>query len=309
MKPLHNYIKPLLLAPALLLSVISCKKDDHAVATDNLQSLISKDTTLSIFSEVMKRTHLTTFTTGPGPFTIFAPTNTAYAQAGIHSISDLNSLDSDNLVVQTTWLIAPGSFTADVLVGFNVPIATQAGSTSQIFASAYDNGTWFNGNKARQRDVPASNGVLQVMDDFLTPTSNTTTATLALYPDKYKLWLQAITKAGLATSTTTNRTTTTLFAPTNTAMLAAGYDSVTISKSTTAVMAKLVKYHTIGSRYFLFSLENNASYKTDLGTSVTIAITGNNTIVKGTNNNAAVILRDLTTTNGVIQTIDTVLQP
>lgn len=284
----------------------SCKKDKDSTPVNTLQTLISQDTSLTIFAAVLKRTQLSTFTTGPGPFTIFAPTNTAYAkQFGIRSASDVDTMNLATLTVQTSWLIAPGSFTSDVLVGLNVPITTQI-SAGTIYASSYSNTTYFNGNPTKTRDILASNGVLHTLDYYLYPAPGTTSVTLGVYSG-FKLWLQAITKSKLTLTTSINRSTTTLLSPTDVAMKAAGYDSTAIANATTTAMANLVKYHTIGTRYFLYAL-SNTTYKTDLGSSLTFNVTGTPTIT-GKNNSVHITARDLTSTNGVIHAIDGVLTP
>lgn len=306
MKKLQHTGIVLLMAGWAACCFSSCKKDNDTTPSTNLQTLISQDTSLTIFNAVLKRTQLTTFTTGPGPFTLFAPTNTAYAkQFGLRSAADVDTMNLTNLIIQTSWLIAPGSFTSDVLVGLNVPITTQI-SAGTIYASAYSNVTYFNGNPSKTRDTRASNGVLHTLDYYLYPAPGTTSVTLGFYSG-FKLWSQAITKSKLTLTTSINRSTTTLLSPTDAAMKAAGYDSTAIANATTTAMANLVKYHTIGTRYFLYSF-SNTTYKTDLGSSLTINVTGTPTIT-GKSNSVHITGRDLTSTNGVIHAIDGVLTP
>jgi transforming growth factor-beta-induced protein len=290
-----------------LSSITGCSKDDGvAPATNTLQELIGKDSSLTIFNAVLKKTHLETFATGPGPFTFFAPTNAAYKKININSIADLSTLDSNNLVVQTSWLIAAGVKTSDVLVGSNLTVTTLVGTN--IFSQATPEATYFNGLKAVKRDIIATNGALQVLDDYLAPTLGTTTVTMTRFPDTYKLWSQAIARAGAATITAVNRSTTTLLSPTNAAMVAGGYDSLTITKTTATALATLVKYHLLGTATYKYALKTGA-YKTDQGTNITFNMGATPPTVTGKNGSAQIISLDFSTSNGVIHTINAVLKP
>jgi transforming growth factor-beta-induced protein len=297
-----------LLAGVTTLLLAGCSKNDTAIPTENLQDLISKDTSLSIFAAALSKTKLTTFTTGPGPFTIFAPTNTAYKKININSIADLNAIEAGQLSVQTTWLIAPGLKYSGDLVGLNVAIPTQVGTANAVYGSTVGDFTFFNGRQAKKRDVRASNGIIHVMDDYLLPTIGNTTATLAIYPNTFKLWSQLVTRGGSAATTPTNRSTNTMFAPTNEALIAAGYDSTTIANTTPATLANIVRYHIIGTRYFAFALRS-IPYKTDQGGSITLNLTPGSPTITGKNNTAKIIGIDITTNVGVIHTIDAVLKP
>jgi uncharacterized surface protein with fasciclin (FAS1) repeats len=295
-------IKFLYLPILATLSFIGCSKDNNAPATNTLQELINKDSSLTIFKEVLRRTHLTTFTTGPGPFTIFAPTNAAYKNININSIADLSLIDSNALVVQSSWLIAPGSRSSDVLLGSNLTITTQLGTT--IFGQALPDATYFNGFKVTKRDNMATNGVLHIMDNYLSPTLGNDTVTLNRLQNLNKLFLLAIRRASVGP--TVNRSTTTLFLPTDAAMKAANLDSLKIMQTPVATLATLVKYHLVGAVNFKYNLKN-ASYKTDQGTNITVNL-GASTVT-GNKNTANIISYDLATSNGVIHTIDAVLQP
>ena len=72
------------------------KKDDVIIATDNIDTKLAADPELSIFKKAITQAKLETFTKGPGPFTILAPTNAALTASGITE-SSLASIDSITL--------------------------------------------------------------------------------------------------------------------------------------------------------------------------------------------------------------------
>jgi uncharacterized surface protein with fasciclin (FAS1) repeats len=305
------------------ISLISCKKENNTDvnnSNEKVSELISKDTTLSIFKTILQKTHLNVYAEGPGPFTFFVPTNEAYRKMGLGSLDEIAQLDSIQLLNITASLIAPGSKPSYYLAGLNVPITSVPNTT--IAATALPGGVYFNGFKAYKPDVFASNGVIHVMSDLIPPALGTTTATLQTFPAKYKLFLQAITRATSGTAIV-NANTTTLFAPTNEAMIAAGYDSVTISKTTAANLATLVKYHLLTTKYYVFALKSG-DMKTAQGKNVTLNMSATIPTVKGLQNTTpanfsyfiagsygGVLFNsvNLSSTNGVIHTIDAVLKP
>jgi uncharacterized surface protein with fasciclin (FAS1) repeats len=242
----------------------------------------------------------------------------------INSATDLDAIDPTRLLTITAALITAGDKSSYYLAGLNVPITTISNTT--IAATAVNNGgTYFNGLKALKMDIPASNGVLYVMNDFINPTFGTTTATLALAPDQYKLILQAITRASNGT-TIVNGNTTTLFAPTNAAMIAAGYDSTTIANTTPTALATLVRYHLLTTKYYVFALKSGEN-KTSQGKNIVLNMSANPYTAMGTGNttpakfldfpvtvtNLGVVFTtnsiNFSTSNGVIHTIDAVLKP
>lgn len=323
-KIIHSSLYFLFIIAAIF--VVGCKKEDKkdSSGSENISILLSKDTSLSFFNASLQKTRLNVYAEGPGPFTFFVPNNDAYRKMGFRSIDEIALLDSSLLLRITASLIATGSKPSYFLAGLNVPIfSITSSTTAAIAATAVPDAVFFNGFKAYKADILASNGVIHIMSDIVPPAIGNTTITLQAFPDKYKLFLQAITRATGGT-TMVNANTTTLFAPTNEAMIAAGYDSVAISKTTTANLATLVKYHVVTTKYYVFALKSG-EMKTALGKNVTLNMNAPVPTVKGLQNTApanfnssiagvslgSVVFNgvNLSTTNGVIHTIDAVLKP
>lgn len=315
------------MASAIALNLTSCTKDDNnapQLGTTPLHDLIKQDTSLSIFTAILERSHLDIYTKGPGPFTVFAPTNSAYRQQGINTVADVATQDSTFLLNKTAYIIATGARSSYYLVGLNVPISTVL-STPVFSATATADSVYFNGFGAKKKDIMASNGVLHIMDICMLPNTNTTSVTLSQYPGTFKLFSQAIARA-TSGATVVNTATTTVFAPTNDAMIAAGYDSVAISKATAANLANLVRYHTTSTRYYRFALKSG-DLKMVLGRTVLINNTGTTVTVKGSGNAtpanfvsyallptpvttlSMVPSVNMTSSNGAIHAIDKVLVP
>lgn len=102
---------------------------------------------------------------GEGPFTVFAPTNEAFAAlpAGVLDALLLPE-NKDALVKILTYHVVPGTvMAADVAAG---DVATVEGQNITI---ATDGGVTVNGAAVVQTDIVGSNGVIHVIDQVLLP--------------------------------------------------------------------------------------------------------------------------------------------
>jgi uncharacterized surface protein with fasciclin (FAS1) repeats len=103
---------------------------------------------------------------GEGPFTVFAPTNEAFA-ALPEGVLDMLLLpeNQETLVQVLTYHVVPGEVTSDLVTAGDV--ATVEGSTIAITT---DDGVKINGTTTVTAvDVEASNGVIHVIDAVLIP--------------------------------------------------------------------------------------------------------------------------------------------
>ena len=312
MMKLFNYklLTPFFIALVAILLFTGCEKEDTTSATilaENINSKITARPELSIFQAALKKTRIDIFTKGGGPFTVWAPTNTAFAGIGINAEADLNTLDSNILVQILTYHIQAVSRSYnEIPLGPNANMTTQGGLVQ--YASRKNGGTaYINGAAVTEPNIQASNGYMHVINKVLVPPFFNMAASLALLPN-YKLMLQAITKT--ATVTTTNPLT--IFAVPNSVMVGAGFDSTTIANAAGANLTTLtavIRYHIVNRR--IFSPDFIAGLlKTVQGGDLAIS-TGTSITVKG-NGNAApfqVTSGDFITTTGVIHGINGLLKP
>ncbi|WP_417729035.1 fasciclin domain-containing protein [Roseovarius sp.] len=103
---------------------------------------------------------------GKGPFTVFAPTNDAFAALPAGTVEDLLKPENkDKLAAILTYHVVPGKvmsgdlsdgMTATTAQGSDVTIGTQGGVT-------------VDGANVVQADIEASNGVIHVIDAVILP--------------------------------------------------------------------------------------------------------------------------------------------
>jgi uncharacterized surface protein with fasciclin (FAS1) repeats len=105
---------------------------------------------------------------GQGPFTVFAPTDEAFARLPAGTVDSLLQPENkDQLIALLTYHVLPGKVMSGDLAGREVEAATVQGSPVSIDATAgavkVDEAT------VTQADIEADNGVIHVIDTVITP--------------------------------------------------------------------------------------------------------------------------------------------
>jgi uncharacterized surface protein with fasciclin (FAS1) repeats len=101
---------------------------------------------------------------GPGPFTVFAPTDEAFAKLPPGTVEALLQ-DPARLRAVLTYHVVPGAVTSADVASLRSATTVQ-GSDLAIDATS---GVKVNGATVVKADVPASNGIIHVIDTVLLP--------------------------------------------------------------------------------------------------------------------------------------------
>ena len=101
---------------------------------------------------------------GDGPFTVFAPTDEAFAKI---PKADLDALlaDKEKLVAVLTYHVVPGKVMAAAVVELDSARTVQ-GQSIEIGTAG---GVTVDGAKVVKTDIPATNGVIHVIDTVIVP--------------------------------------------------------------------------------------------------------------------------------------------
>ena len=105
---------------------------------------------------------------GAGPFTVFAPTDAAFAKLPAGTVANL--LKPENraqLVSILTYHVVPGDIRANQLLGKVTPATTVQGA--RVSVNGHGGRVRVNGVNVISADVDASNGVIHVIDTVLMP--------------------------------------------------------------------------------------------------------------------------------------------
>ncbi len=315
-------LTPLLLVCSSLL-LVQCDKSDDPVVAPSLDATIAGATDLSMLKAAITQAKLETFTKGPGPFTIFAPTDAAFAASGITSanISAMDSVTLTALVLNHFQSSAAGVYTArtsfEIPDGPNAPMTSIAGYSSYSYKDKPNNKIFVSGALITERDINCSNGIIHKLDKVLIPPTTSVINLLNANPN-YSLMVQAITKtAQTSLYSPAASAPITVFAIPNSVMTANGYDATTIAALTGAgltTLTNIIRYHVVQSRNFSTDLKagllKTAFVNAGASTYVTISF-GTGVLVKGAVNPSAFQITpvDLAASNGVIQNITGMLKP
>ena len=102
-----------------------------------------------------------------GPFTVFAPTDAAFAALPAGTVDTLLKPENrKQLASVLTYHVVAGKTMSTALAGKQVSVATVQGATLAIDGR---NGVTVNGAKVISADIAASNGVIHVIDKVLLP--------------------------------------------------------------------------------------------------------------------------------------------
>jgi uncharacterized surface protein with fasciclin (FAS1) repeats len=104
---------------------------------------------------------------GDGPFTVFAPTNAAFAALPSGTVDTLLLPENkDQLVKVLTYHVVPGAVTSDQLAGQRLSVSTVQGQNVHVNGT---HGVKVNDATVTSADIVASNGVIHVIDKVLLP--------------------------------------------------------------------------------------------------------------------------------------------
>ncbi len=130
---------------------------DTAVAAGQFQTLVA----------AVKAAGLADTLKGAGPFTVFAPTDAAFARLPAGTVENLLKPENrDQLVRILTYHVVPGKVMASSVAGMDSAATVQGG---RLDIAASGDGVTVDGARVTATDVAASNGVIHVIDTVLIP--------------------------------------------------------------------------------------------------------------------------------------------
>jgi len=250
-----------------------------------------------------------------GAYTLFAPTNDAFMNAGFNSIQDIMKTPVEALTpILLYHVVGLKVKAADVPAGPNAEVPTLNGA--KIYATRKTDGSVFiNGTAVIYADIKAVNGVIHVIDRILIPpTGNIVQTAIAANPE-FTYLVTAVTRASQGSTNVaallSGAGPFTVFAPVNQAFINAGFPTIaSIMNANPNDLTPILAYHVIPARIFSSDLSNGITPTMLAGGTTTITLTGGPKIKGNTNTAAANIVKtDIVSTNGVIHVIDGVLLP
>ena len=148
---------------ALMLMASSAFADGHG-KSPTIVEVASSNADFSTLVTALKAADLVDTLNGDGPFTVFAPTNEAFAALPEGALEGLLA-DPQQLAVVLTMHVVAGKDEAADLVGMTEVASVQGG----MLEIENTDGVSVGGAKVIQADVEASNGVIHVIDRVILP--------------------------------------------------------------------------------------------------------------------------------------------
>ncbi len=290
---------------------------EPTTAPKSIVDIAASDERFSTLVTAIKAAGLVDTLKGEGPFTVFAPTNDAFAALPAGTLDSL--LKPENKQQLTDILlyhVVPGKVMASDVAALDGKMADTALKGKQI-AIKTDMGNVYLNDKVKviATDIEASNGVIHVIDSVLLPPADETASSTqpkdivdtAVADGRFKTLVAAVQAAGLV-DTLKGAGPFTVFAPTDDAFAAlpAGTLDTLLKPENKQKLIDILTYHVVPGKVMAADVVKLTKAPTVLGKDINIKVQDGKVIL---NDKVQVILTDIETSNGVIHVIDGVLLP
>lgn len=240
---------------------------------------------------------------GEGPFTVFAPTDAAFAALPRGTVESLLKPENKGtLQAILGYHVVAGAVPASEVVKLTYA-TTVNGQRVDIKVS--DAGVNVDGALVTKTDIRCSNGIIHVIDAVIMPSTKDIVAT-AVEAGSFRTLAAALEAAGLVEALQ-GKGPFTVFAPTDDAFAALPEGTVAslLKPENKDKLAAILTYHVVPGRVYADAAAKGAEVKSlQGGTLTTMSKDGGVYVGK-----AKVIRADIETSNGVIHVIDQVLLP
>lgn len=246
---------------------------------------------------------------GEGPFTVFAPTDDAFAKLPKETLENLLKPENkDQLVKVLTYHVVPGKVMASDVVKLS---EAQTAAGEPIAIKVEGNKVFVNDAQVILTDIEASNGVIHVIDTVILPPSMKAEAKkdivdIAAADGRFTTLVAAVQAAGLV-DTLKGEGPFTVFAPTDEAFakLPEGTLETLLKPENKQQLTNILLYHVLPGKVMASEVKDGLIADTALGTSVFFKVDMGKAYI----NEAQIIITDIEASNGVIHVIDKVILP
>ncbi|MEY4820878.1 MAG: hypothetical protein RLY72_530 [Planctomycetota bacterium] len=281
-------------APASTNAAAQATIVETAVANGNFKTLVA----------AVQAAGLVETLNGKGPFTVFAPTDAAFAKLPAGTLEMLLKPENKaKLAAILTYHVVSGSVKAADVVKLKYA-GTVNGQRVDIKVDGAK--VTVDGAAVTATDIACSNGVIHVIDTVILPVDGTV-VDVAVKNGSFNTLVAAIKAAGLV-ETLSGKGPFTILAPTDAAFakLPAGTLEMLLKPENKKQLVEILTFHVVpGVAAYSDAVVKMTEVPTVLGSPVAVKVVGGKVMLNG----ATVVAADVEATNGVIHVIDTVLMP
>ncbi len=256
---------------------------------------------------------------GEGPFTVFAPTDEAFAALPAGTIDALLADPTGDLTKILLYHVVPGKVMSTDLSDGMAAATAQGGDLTVTIA---DGAVKINDATVVTPDIETSNGVIHVIDTVILPPAEEAMAEATEAPAEemaemadivdtavaagnFTTLVAAVEAAGLV-ETLKGEGPFTVFAPTDEAFAALPAGTIdTLLADPTGDLTKILLYHVVPGKVMSTDLSDGMTAATAEGGEITVSIADGAVRI----NDVLVTTADIETSNGVIHVIDAVILP
>jgi transforming growth factor-beta-induced protein len=303
----------LLLALALLASLCSVALPTNLAHAQTMSSADIVDTAVAAgnfktLATALQAAGLVDTLKGPGPFTVFAPTDDAFAQLPAGTVESLLA-NPDQLRTVLTYHVVAGQVTSAAVVKLHSATTLEG---EDVAIKAADGSVQINDATVTTADIMASNGVIHVLDSVLMPPSMLSQPPMAtadivdtaVAAGNFNTLATALQAAGLV-ETLKGPGPFTVFAPTDDAFAQLPAGALESLLANPDQLHAVLTYHVVAGA-------DTAADVSKLQQAATVE--GENVLIQAADgmvqiNDATVTQADIMASNGIIHVIDTVLLP
>jgi len=305
-----------LAAAAAAISLTACGGSDDPPPGNVVQ--VAQANNLTALTAAANKAGLTAaLSDSAASLTVFAPTDAAFGtlatQLGFaNATAMVNALPASTLANILTYHVLPTKKTAADLTagGATQPTLYSFGGSPAGLKLSTSGGVSITDAAltvahVTTADVPASNGVVHVVDKVLIPPGVLNIVQMAQVNPIFTTLVNAVVTANLQ-GTLSGAGPFTVFAPTNDAFAAI---QSTVASLSTAQLTTVLTYHVLGSQVLAANIPFGTPIATVEGETLTINAANPPTITDKTATPAPIVATDVRASNGVIHVVGKVLIP
>jgi len=239
---------------------------------------------------------------GEGPFTVFAPTDDAFAALPEGTVEALLE-DPDALAEILLYHVVAGEVLAEDVVTLDAATTVQG---SDVDITVIEGGVMVNDANVVIPDVLASNGVIHVIDAVLLPPSEPELDIVdtAIEAGSFNTLVTAVQAAGLEDALR-GEGPLTVFAPTDAAFAALPDGTVEALLADPEALADILLFHVTAGALTAEDVLSRNQVLTLQGSRAAITVQDGNAFIE----NAQIVTTDIEASNGIIHVIDAVILP
>jgi transforming growth factor-beta-induced protein len=235
---------------------------------------------------------------GEGPFTVFAPTDDAFAQLPAGTVEALLA-DIPALTNILLYHVVPGKVLAADVVKLT---SAETANSIPVQIKVVDGEVFVNSSKVVITDVEASNGVIHVIDSVILPPKDI--VSIAVENGSFTTLAAALEAADLV-ETLQGEGPFTVFAPTDEAFAKLPEGTIEALLADIPALKDILLYHVVEGRLFAADVLASENLETLQGKKAAVELKDEKPYVGG----AQIVVTDILASNGVIHVIDTVMLP